>query len=144
MLLTQALAFYDEGMALPHVLDRLLVSSEDHRLEVATCLVKSALEMPDLGVLHIQTPVKREIRPGCIEVGDTVIAIEGATHAELTDTRHSLILLTFGEPAPSSSAKAPTTYTADRLSRFVAQIVTLRACCSKGVVRKWLESINLA
>ena len=143
MLMEQALALYDKGAALPKVLDLLLTSAGDRRIEVGSHLVKSALGMPDHSPHRIHTPVKKEFRPGCLEVGDAIIAIAGSEYEDLLDERHHLILLTFDEPSPPKLANASIMRESYRLSLFVGQMVTLRACCSADVERNWLESIHL-
>jgi hypothetical protein len=144
MLMEQALALYDEGTALPNVLEQLLITAGDRRIEVGSQIVKSALGMPDHSPHRIHTPVKKEFRPGCLEVGDAVIAIAGSAYEDLLDKRHHLILLTFDEPSPPKLANASILRDSCRLSLFVGQMVILRACGSTDVIRNWLESIHLA
>lgn len=43
MLMEQALALYDEGAALPNVLEQLLTSAGDRRIEVGSQIIKSIL-----------------------------------------------------------------------------------------------------
>jgi len=144
MLMEQALAIFDKGAALPNVLEQLLEAAGDRRIEVGSHLVKSALGMPDHSPNRIHTPIKKEFRPGCLEVGDAVIAVEGASYKDLLDERHHLILLTFDEPSQPKLANASIMSYSCRLSLFVGQMVTLRACCSTELIRDWLESIHLA
>jgi len=144
MLMEQALALYDKGAVLPNVLEQLLEAAGDRRIEVGSQIVKSAVGMPDHSPNRIHTPVKKEFRPGCLEVGDAVIAVEGASYEDLLDERHYLILLTFGEPSQPKLANASIMSDSCRLSLFVGQMVTLRACCSADVIRDWLASIHLA
>ena len=141
MLMEQALARYDEGTALPNVLEQLLISAGDRRIEVGSQIIKSALGMPDHSPHRIHTPVKKEFRPGCLEVGDAVIAVEGAPYKDLLDERHHLILLTFDEPSPPKLANASIMCDSCGLSHFVAQIVTLRAVGSKHIMRHWLAAV---
>jgi hypothetical protein len=42
--MAQALALFDKGAVLPNVLEQLLASAGDRRVEVGSHLVKSALE----------------------------------------------------------------------------------------------------
>lgn len=100
--------------------------------------------MPDLSPHRIQTPVKKEFRLGCLEVGDAVIAIAGSPYEDLLDQRHYLILLTFDDPSSPNLANGSIPCNSCRLSQFVAQMVSMRACCSADVIRNWLESIHLA
>jgi hypothetical protein len=140
----KALALYDEGVALPNVLDQLLVSAGDSRIAVGSQIVKSALGMPDHSPNRIQTPVKREFRPGCLEVGDAVIAVQGASYEDLLDERHHLILLTFDEPLRLELTNAPILCHSCKLSQFVGQMVSMRACFSTNLIRDWMASIHLA
>jgi hypothetical protein len=144
MLMEQALAFFDKGAALPNVLEQLLIAAGDRRTEVGSQIVKSALGMPDHSSHRIHTPVKKEFRPGCLEVGDAIIAIAGTEYEDLLDEKHFLILLTFDEPSPPKLANASIPCDSRRLSLFVGQMVTLRACCSTELIRDWLASIHLA
>jgi hypothetical protein len=141
----QALALYDEGAALPNVLEQLLTSAGARRIEVGSQIIKSALGMPDLSPHRIHTPVKKEFRLGCLEVGDAVIAIAGSPYEDLLDEGHYLVLLTFDDhPSPPQLANASILCNSCRLSQFVAQMVSMRACFSADVIRNWLESIHLA
>jgi hypothetical protein len=140
----QALALHDKGAALPNVLQQLLTSAGDRRIEVGSQIVKSALNMPDHSPHRIRTPVKKELRPGCLEVGDAVIAIAGSEYEDLLDERHYLILLTFDEPSCPKLANASIMCEACKLSLFVGQMVSLRACFSADLIRDWLAGIHLA
>jgi hypothetical protein len=143
MLIEEALALYDEGAALPNVLEQLLTSAGDRRIEVGSQIIKNALSMPDGSPHHIHTPVKKEFRPGCLEVGDALIVIAGSPYEDLLDERHYLILLTLDDPSPPKLANASILCDTCRLSQFVAQMVSMRACCSADVIRNWLASIHL-
>ena len=78
MVIDNPLALYDEGATIAHVIDRILDNSGDRKVEVGTSIIRAALEMPDSSLQRIRTPVKREIASGCLEVGDTIIAISGS------------------------------------------------------------------
>ena len=143
MFLERSLALYNEGTALPHVIEDLLVTCGNRMLDVGTCLVKAALNMPDLSGNRIRTPIKRQLGPGCLEVGDTIVIIHGSPCEALAGEEQERILLRIGTGESEKGGKRRTTTTCYQLSQFVAQIVTFRAVFSKHTICNWLASISV-
>jgi hypothetical protein len=138
--IAQALTLFDEGMALPNVIDHLLSNARDRQIEVGTTLVKAALAMPDGSGHRIHTPVKKEIGSGCLVVGDTIISIMGSPCEGYEGEMQQRILLSTRESQSPSVVCDSRRTTCQELSHFVAQIVLLRAVGSNQVMRNWLAN----
>jgi hypothetical protein len=141
MVIGNPLALYDEGVTIVHVIDRLLRDSGERKLDVGTSIIRAALEMPDSSSQRIRTPVKREIGSGCLEVGDTIIAISGSPCENFEEETRDRIILCLDDVDLAARRNSPPRTTLVRLSLFVGQIVTLRAVGTKALVRRWLERL---
>ena len=135
MFVERSLALYDEGMALLHVIEDLLVTCGNRMLDMGTCLVKAALTMPDLSGNRIRTPIKRQIGPGCLEVRDLIIIINGSPCEAIAGEEQERILLWIGNYESKKGGKRRPRTTCSQISHFVAQIVTLRAVGSRQYSR---------
>ncbi len=135
------LDLYDEGVTIVHVIDRVLHESGDRKVDVGTMIIRAALEMPDCSVRPIQTPIKREIGPGCMEVGDTIIAISGSPCEKFEEETRDRIIVCIDDSDLAARQNPTPRTTLVRLSLWVGQIVTLRAACASVGVRTWLESL---
>ncbi len=141
MLIREALSLYDKGVALHHVIEKVLGKSGQRQLEVGTRFVKAALAMSDCSGHRIHTPIKNEIGSGCLQVGDTIITILGYPCEDYQGEKQERILLWISEtPCTRVPDDLPHT-TCYQLSHFVAQIVTLRAVGSKHLMRNWLAAL---
>lgn len=141
MLAEQALSLYDEGIALPHVIQQVLSNSGERQIEVGTTFVRAALAMSDCSGNRIRTPIKKEIGSGCLEVGDTIITIIGSPCEGYECEKQERILLWTGETRSARVPDDSPRTTCYQLSYFVAQVVTLRAVGSKHIIRNWLAAI---
>lgn len=135
------LALYDEGVAIVHVIDRVLRDSGDRKVDVGTSILRAALEMPDRSSQRIRTPIKREIGPGCLEVGDTIIAISGSPCEKCEEETRDRIIVCFDDAELATRRNSRPRTTLVRLSLFVGQIVTFRAIGRRPLVRRWLERL---
>jgi hypothetical protein len=135
------LSLYDEGVTIVHVIDRVLPDSVDRKIDVGTAIVRAALEMPDRSPQRICTPIKREIGPGCLEVGETIIAISGSPCEKFEEETRDRIIVCFDDAELAARRNTPPRATVVRLSLFVGQIVTLRTVGARVLVRMWLERL---
>lgn len=142
MRVEDALALYDSGMALANVVEVLLSRSGDRQLQVATHLLRAALEMPDHSPRKVRTPIKRQLGLGCFELGDTIIVVRGSPFEGIQRRGRSRVTVWIGErdPAPiNSDLERDSSY---RLSHFVGQMVMLRAVCCRAIARDWLARLG--
>ena len=135
------LALYDEGVGIVHVIDRILRGSGDRVFDVGTSIIRAALEMTDSSLQRIRTPIKREIGPGCLEVGDTIIAMSGSPCQKCEEEMRDRIILCLDDADLAGRRNSPPRTTLVRLSLFVGQIVAFRAVGRKALVRRWLERL---
>ena len=137
----QALSLFDQGTALPYVIEQVLATCGDLQLEVGLTFVKAALDMRDYSSRRIHTPIKEEIGPGCLQVGDMIITIVGSLCEDYQGENQERILLWTGETRPVRVPDDSAHTACYQLSHFVAQIVTLRAVGSMHIMRNWLTGI---
>ncbi|MGB2755633.1 MAG: hypothetical protein WBD75_10135 [Phycisphaerae bacterium] len=144
MSIERSLALYDEGMALPHVIEDLLSACGNRTLDVGTRLAKAALAMPDHSVNRIRTPIKKQLGPGCLKVGDTIIIIiKGSPFEDMPGEEERIFLVRIGTDESGEGDERCSTTTCCQLSQFIAQIVTFRAVFSKHIIRNWLAAIHV-
>lgn len=136
-----ALSLFDEGMALSYVIDHVLSDAGERQRDVGATLIKGALTMPDKSRHGVCTPIKKEIGPGCVEVGDTIITIIGSPCEGYQGENHARILLWFEGGCPAGVRDHAPDTSCYQLSHWVAQIVTLRAVGSDPAVREWLAAV---
>jgi len=141
VLIKQALSLYDQGTALPYVIEQVLGNSGERQLEVGITFVKAALAMSDYSGHRIHTPIKKEIGSGCLQVGDTIITIVGSPCEDYEGEKQERILLWTGETPSAIVPDVSPHTTCYQLSHFVAQIVLLRAVGSKRIMRNWLAGV---
>lgn len=141
MLAEKALAMFDKGTALPHVIDELLRICGRRQVEVGMTLVKSALAMHDRSPHRLHTPIKRVIGPGCIEVGDIIIAFRGSAFEKPAGRKQHRTLLELPNSKRAASENLPGGTSCSPLSQFVAQMVTLRSIGSNPAIRSWLAAL---
>ena len=137
----RTLALFDTGFSLSNVLGQLLEGSYRSRIEVGMRLVRSALAMPDHSPHRIQTPIRKVINRGCIQVGNTIIALKGWEPENVLEGKQLDVILDIDQNVSDSRTDRSELTNTRRLQDFVSQIVILRSVGARTVIREWLVTV---
>ena len=141
MLRNRILAIFDTGVSLSNALGQLLEGSRRSQVDVGMRLVRSALAMPDHSPHGIQTPVRKVINRGCIQVGNTIIAFKGWEPESILEGKRLGVILDIGQKVSGGRTDWSAPTNTRRLQDFVSEIVILRAAGSRTVIRGWLAAV---